>query len=67
MEDNVFPTDFIEKYSARRAAFEEMAKGGSLRKSGVPARKGGSGSSSASEPDEDEEAPDEEDEAEGEE
>ena len=62
MEDNVFPTEFIDKYSARRAAFETLAKtGGSLRVSagGAPARKAGSGSSPAPEPADGEETPDE--------
>ncbi len=66
LEDNVFPTEFIETYKARRAAFEELAKSNSLRAgSGVPARKGGSGAS-APEPD-GEETPEEGSEAAGEE
>ena len=68
-ENNPFPTDFINKYAARRAALESLAKSkNTFRVSSgeAPARKAGSRASPSSEGSGDEESPDEGDVAEAE-
>ena len=68
LENNTFPEDFREKYAARRAALEEVAKSKkTFRVSSAPqARRAGSSAGPSSEGSGDEESPDEGDDAEAE-
>ena len=60
-ENTEFPLDFIDKYAARRAALEEVAKSkGTFRVSGAPARRSGSSAGSSSQGSGDEESSEDE-------